>query len=259
MDARQLIFDLFARRPEVAFDFATLRRAGIAFGISEGSLRTALTRLRKEKRIEARERGLYAVVGLPAPLLQRIRGWRQVLSRRRPWSGAWIVALTGPESRSDRTVWRRAVRGFSLEGFQQVGSDIFTRPDNLEGHAPGARHRLSEFGVPASVVVGSMSQLEPAVTTAWIDAWPLRKLDAEHARLAERLRQSMAKLADRADDKAAAETLLLGRKAIRAILEDPLLPEEWGSSAGLRDLIAAMSKYDSFGRNVWSSYLAARD
>lgn len=169
------------------------------------------------------------------------------------------MALTGPSSRSDRTIWRRTLRGFSLEGFQQVGSDIFTRPDNLVGHAAGARYRLNELDVSASVVVGRMSDLDSALTRQWVNAWPTKRLEADHRRVAEQLRQSMTKLAGRHDSKAAAETLLFGRKAVRAILEDPLLPEEWGSDAGLLKLISEMSEYDLFGKEVWSSYLADSD
>lgn len=104
-----------------------------------------------------------------------------------------------------------------------------------------------------------MTDLDPAVVRRWIDAWPTTKLEAAHIRLAEQLQQSRKKLAGRADGKAAAETLLLGRKAVRAILEDPLLPEEWGSDAGLRTLVAAMSDYDAIGKKVWSAYLATTD
>ena len=55
---------------------------------------------------------------------------------------------------------------------------------------------------------------------------------------------------------AAAETLLLGRQAIRAIMRDPLLPEELCPSHALTDLIGAMIRYDRLGKRIWKRYLA---
>ena len=54
---------------------------------------------------------------------------------------------------------------------------------------------------------------------------------------------------------AAAETLLLGRQAIRAIMRDPLLPERLCPSDALAALIAAMTRYDRLGKRIWARYL----
>ena len=56
---------------------------------------------------------------------------------------------------------------------------------------------------------------------------------------------------------AAAETLTLGRQAIRRITRDPLLPEELGPSDDLTRLVDAMIVYDRIGKRVWRDYLAA--
>lgn len=257
IDARQLIFDLFAARPPRELSLPALARAGTAFGISEGALRTALARLKREGRVAAAQRGSYVLVGAPAPIQRRIVAWRQVLARRRPWEGAWIVAIPGTGTRADRTSWRRTLRAFALEGLRQFDANVFVRPDNLEGGASALGGRLGELGVPETVIAGSMSDLPASVTRRWVELWPVASIERGHTQLAERLRRSMQRLAGRADRVAAAETLLLGRKAVRAILEDPLLPAELGSDAALRALIAAMSEYDTFGKSVWAAFLEA--
>ena len=256
MDATQLIYDLYGRRPEAEFDLSILRRAGLPFGISEGAIRTALTRLKKGNRIEARARGRYAVIGVTAPMLDRLRGWREVLDRRRPWSGGWVLAMTGPATSFDRTTWRRVLRAFSLEGFRKVTSDVFARPENLRDGTFGARQRLRELGVPTAVVVGTLIEVDLETTQEWSQEWP-KGQDRVNAELAERLLRSQAKLGGSSDADAAAEVLLLGRQAVRTILENPLLPEAWEPVDGLQALVTAMSEYDTFGKQVWATYLAA--
>jgi phenylacetic acid degradation operon negative regulatory protein len=255
IEARQLIFDLFARRAGREFDLPVLVHAGRPFGISEAAFRTALTRLKREGRVENLQRGRYRLVKLPAALLQRVLEWREVPKRRKPWSGAWVVAISTPSARVDRTIWRRSLRAFALEGLRNIDSDIFTRPDNLKGGASGVRTRLGELGVPGSVLIGSLHDLDEDVTRRWIGSWNTKSIEAEHIETTRQLTQSRRKLAQRSDEAAAAETLLLGRKAVRAILEDPLLPNELCSGAALQQLIDVMSDYDSFGRSIWDAYL----
>lgn len=255
IEARQLIFDLFARRAGREFDLPVLVHAGRPFGISEAAFRTALTRLKREGRVENLQRGRYRLVKLPAALLQRVLEWREVPKRRKPWSGAWVVAISTPSARVDRTIWRRSLRAFALEGLRNIDSDIFTRPDNLKGGASGVRTRLGELGVPGSVLIGSLHDLDEDVTRRWIGSWNTKSIEAEHVETARQLTQSRRRLAQRSDEAAAAETLLLGRKAVRAILEDPLLPNELCSGAALQQLVDVMSDYDSFGRSVWDAYL----
>jgi phenylacetic acid degradation operon negative regulatory protein len=254
IEARQLIFDLFARRAGREFDLPVLVHAGRPFGISEAAFRTALTRLKREGRVENLQRGRYRLK-MPAALLQRILEWREVPKRRRPWAGAWVVAISTPSARVDRTIWRRSLRAFALEGLRNIDSDIFTRPDNLKGGASGVRARLGELGVPGSVLIGSLYDLDEDVTRRWIGSLNAKAIEAEHVRTTAQLTQSQRRLAQRSDEKAAAETLLLGRKAVRAILEDPLLPDELCSGAALQQLIDVMSEYDSFGRAIWDAYL----
>ncbi len=78
---------------------------------------------------------------------------------------------------------------------------------------------------------------------------------APHQRLATRLDESAAGIDESRLPAAAAETLLLGRQAIRAIMRDPLLPERLCPSDALTALIAAMTRYDRLGKRIWARYL----
>lgn len=254
-EARDLILDLFVTRRGVAHDLTMLCRAGAAFGISGGAVRTALARLKREGRIESIGRGRYAPASGPDAIRGRIIGWRQVLARRRTWSHGWLVVATGPGARAHRTTWRRIQRALRLEGFHQVEAELFARPDNLVGGAAGARARLHELGLPRTLVTGRLSDIDPAILRTWIALWRVDWLRAGYDKLASRLNGSARRLAGRDDAAAAAECLSLGREAVHAILQDPLLPDEIAPNDALHELISAMAKYDVLGKTVWRGYL----
>lgn len=259
-EARELILDLFATRGAKIHSLATLCRAGAALGLRDIAIRAALARLTREALLVSAGRGRYASPPQPDPLRARIAGWRGVLSRRtRAWSGAWSLAITGAQERRDRTQWRRVQRALALEGFRQPRPDTFVRPDNLCGGTTGIRERLRELGAPASLLVGRLSELDPDQGSEWRALWNAPQLSRYYANLTRRIAASTRRVRGRSDARAAAQSLLLGREAVRAILRDPLLPPELAPDAALRALITAMRAYDDVGKAVWQAYLAAED
>jgi phenylacetic acid degradation operon negative regulatory protein len=255
IEATQLILDLYARLAGREFGLPLLARAGKPFDISEAAFRTALTRLKREGRVESTQRGRYRLIGRKSALLERVGAWREVQSRQKSWSGAWVVAIANPDARVDRTVWRRALRAFAFEGFRQVSPNIFARPNNLRGGVPGVRQRMSDLGVPQSILIASLGDLEETTVSQWMATWKIDEINDDLSSAITRLRKSIQRLEGKSDGNAAAETLLLGRRTVRTILENPLLPSEFGSENKLEQLIAIMSEYDVFGRDIWASYL----
>ena len=71
-----------------------LVEAADLFGIAEGSVRVALTRLLAEEMIERDERGLYRL-GTAQPVRSRVAAWRDLGARLRVWSGEWIAVIGG--------------------------------------------------------------------------------------------------------------------------------------------------------------------
>ena len=255
MSARMLILDLLDTGAPPAFTVAELVRAGAAFGIEAPGIRTALTRLKSEGRVQAIARGRYTIGANAEVLKQRILGWRTRLDRRQPWEGRWLVAVAGPQERADRTTWRRTLRALDLEGFAEADANIWVRPDNLERGAAGMRQDLIELDAAPSLFVVEASGLDAARDARFRTLWQGEALRASHQRLAARLDESAASIDESRLPAAAAETLLLGRQAIRAIMRDPLLPERLCPSDALAALIAAMTRYDRLGKRIWARYL----
>lgn len=256
MSARMLILDLLDTGDPPSFSASDLVRAGAAFGIEAPGIRTALTRLKSEGRVQSLTRGRYIIGANAEPLKQRILGWRTRLDRRQAWAGDWLLAIAGPQERADRTAWRRTLRALELEGFAEAEVNIWARPANLADGADGIRLRLIDLEAATSLFVVEARALDETRRERFPALWDAASLLASHQRLTNQLEDSAANIETTDLPAAAAETLLLGRQAIRAIMRDPLLPEELCPSHALTDLIGAMIRYDRLGKRIWKRYLA---
>ena len=257
MSARTLILDLFDTGDPQDFSVAELVRAGAAFGIEAPGIRTALTRLKSEGRVRPIARGRYAIGANAEPLQQRILGWRTRLDGRREWNGGWLLAVAGPQERADRTVWRRTLRALELEGFAEAETNVWARPDNLAGGADGTRARLADLEAAPSLFLCEARGLDPGRAARFRMLWKSDGLRAAHRQLAGDLDRSAEAVGAMDLAAAAAETLRIGREAIRRIMRDPLLPEALCPTDALTELVEAMTRYDRIGKRMWRAYLAS--
>lgn len=257
VSARTVILDLLATGHGAAFSAADFVRAGTAFGLGPISMRTAITRLKAETRLVQEGRGSYRVGPAAEPLQRRIRGWRSVLERRTCWDGAWLLALAGPAERADRTIWRHTVKALGFEGFVEAETNVWARPANLAGGAEAMRQRLAELGYASSLLLVTAWDFDAVRRERLPGLWDGPALAGGHTELRIALQRSRDRLARAEPATAAAETLRLGRRAVRRIVLDPLLPDSFGTAEALRALVAAMEVYDGFGKAVWRDFLAA--
>ncbi len=255
ISARTMILDLLATDADATYSAAQLVRAGAAFGLESTGIRTAITRLKADRRLRQVERGRYAIGPQGEPLQHRILGWHAVLERRRAWNGEWLLAIATPQERADRTAWRHLLRALELEGFAPAETNVWARPDNLVDGAAGVRARLSELVDAPSLLLVEAHGLDQPRRIRFPTLWDCAAIMQEHEQLLEDLQRSRERgIADIA--AAATETLTLGRLAVRRIVRDPLLPDELCAIQGLARLIDAMEHYDEYGRTVWRRFLA---
>ncbi len=259
ISARIVVLDLFATGEKASYSTAQLVRAGAAFAIGAAGMRTAITRLNAEGHIRQIERGIYAGGHASEPLQRRLRDWRNVLSRRVEWNGAWLLAVVGAADRADRNLWRRTLRAFDFNGFAEAEPGLWVRPDNLVGGAQAARERLSDFGYGDRLFVASATGLDRARDEQYRGLWDANAPTLPLDRAAQELAQHGKQIAAETPAQTAAATLSYGRAAIRAIVHDPLLPDVLCSPAPLAQLIAEMDAYDHIGRQAWQAYLGFDD
>lgn len=192
-----------------------LVQAGAMFGIAEGTVRTALSRMAAAGEVEARD-GRYQLVGRLADRQARLD--EGLAGARRHWDGSWELAVVAADRRpaAERAGLRAAARALHLA---ELREGVWGRPANL------APDRL----VPEQRVVDAQClRFVGAVPLAEVDASRLWGLDA-WAERARRLEPALAEVTAALGPQAAeamADGFVLSAAVLRHLAADPLLPDE---------------------------------
>jgi phenylacetic acid degradation operon negative regulatory protein len=216
--------------------------AAARFGIAEGTVRTALSRMVAAGEL-TRDGAAYELAG---PL--RTRGQRQDESRAgatRPWDGEWQLAVVDIERRdpTDRAELRAATRALRLA---ELREGVWLRPDNLDpARLPEARAVVaSQCRLLASRPEDDAAELAARL---WdLDGW---------SGTAERLRADLADHERRlaaGEPAALAPGFVLSASVLRHFQADPLLPADllppgWPGPV----LRAAYEAYDAIFQAAW--------
>jgi phenylacetic acid degradation operon negative regulatory protein len=226
-----------------------LVRTGALFGISEGTVRTALSRMTAAGELVAEEGG-YRLAGRLVD-----RQLRQAESRRadvHAWDGTWELAtVAGDEARpaAHRASLRDALASLRLA---ELREGVWGRPDNLDPErSPDARATVDGW---CTRWRGAAPDPAPDPFTLWdLDLW---RDEADH------LRRAMASLLPRlesGDATALAEGFVVSASVLRLFQHDPLLPAallpEWPGAA-IRD---DYDRYDRAYRNTLRGWFATAD
>lgn len=225
-----------------------LLRTAALFGISEGSARTALSRMSSAGEVVG-ERGGYRLAGRLVA-----RQARQAASRRaevRDWDGTWeLVTVEGDSARSaaDRASLRDALRQLRLA---ELREGLWGRPDNLDpARSPEARAAADQW---CRRWTGAQPDPAPDVATLWdLAGW---------ADEAAGLRREMAALVDgfeAGDPSELAAGFVTSAAVLRHLQADPLLPPDlvpagWPGPA----LRADYDRYDAAYRAVLRTWFTA--
>lgn len=225
-----------------------LLRTTALFGISDGSTRTALSRMARSGEVVA-EGGGYRLAGRLVERQERQTASRQATVRS--WDGGWELAtVDGDEARAaaDRAALREALSALRLA---ELREGVWARPDNLDaGRAPAAAVVVARW---CHRWQGAQPQASPDVGDLWdLDAW---------ATAAGELRADMAALADRlgvGDTSVLADGFVTSAAVLRHLQADPLLPAEllprrWPGPALREDY----DRYDAAYRAVLRDWFTA--
>lgn len=236
---------LLGTRPPV-LPVRQLVRAGALFGLEEGTVRTALSRMVAAGEATRDDDGRY---GLTGELVARQR--RQEASRSAStveWSGAWRQAIVGNGARpaSDRAALRRAMVRLRLG---ELRDGVWLRPDNLPADRQSDdRARVAPFTRWFLVHPDADDDLAAAL---WdLDAWSAG---------ARQLRREMAELLGRVesgDVDALSPGFVLSAAVLRHLNADPLLPRELLDRSWPGDALRSdYERYDTSYRSVLRGWL----
>ncbi|MFF2806131.1 PaaX family transcriptional regulator C-terminal domain-containing protein [Streptomyces sp. NPDC058000] len=222
LTARSVVLSTLLGHHPPRLPVRALVRVGELFGIAEGTVRVALSRMVAAGDLR-QHAGSYALT--TRLLARQARQDESRAPRTRPWHGAWEIAVVtadGSRPPAERTALRQAMAALRLAELRE-GS--WLRPANLDRPRPAAATAQCTWftGAPDA---------DPAALarSLWdLDGW------------ATRARELLAAL-DRAE--APADRFTVAAAVLRHLLTDPLLPapllpDAWPGAA-LR------SRYDAF-------------
>jgi phenylacetic acid degradation operon negative regulatory protein len=249
--AKNLILDLLLAtegRPLTAREAIS---ACALFGISENNVRVVLVRLSSEGLIEAADRGLYRLSPTAHELADEVATWRTAEQRVRPWNGGYLVVHSGPLGRTDRSALRKRDRALNMLGFRELDPGLLVRPDNIEASVDAVRCRLISLGLERGTGVFVASQFDRKREARIRTLWDGKALNSAYRKLNEQLETWLTRADALEPDVAARESFLLGGKAIRQVVFDPLLPEPMVDTKARHTFVETVRRYDKAGQKIW--------
>jgi phenylacetic acid degradation operon negative regulatory protein len=252
-NAKHLIMNLLAAAVDWPLTARNAVRACQLFGVSESSTRVTLARLSAEGLIEARERGVYQLTPYARQMAEDVRGWRHALKQLKAWKGDWVGVQVGHLGRSDRTALRRRERALVLTGFRELERGLHLRPDNLRGGVSRVRERLHHRGLETDAMVFAVSELDSERDAQARRLWDTRR-EVDLYRKTRKELDDWLKRAHRLEpEEAAREAFVIGDRAIRQMVFDPLLPEQLTDPGERQAFFEVLLEYDRRGHEIWEA------
>jgi phenylacetic acid degradation operon negative regulatory protein len=215
------------------------------FGLSEGAVRTVLSRMAKKGWLQTRRSGrnsFYRLTPRGRDLLEEGRARIFHVSWDAPWNGSWfLLAYSIPEHRRhlrdrlrDRLAWL---------GFGSLGNGLWISPRDVRNHVKEAARRL---GIERHVECFKGRRIsEVDVSELVAKCWDLPSLNRQYRGFVERWTPHLdqcrrnAENGDADDEGCFALRFRLIHEYRRFLLEDPylprsLLPEDWAGDVASR-------------------------
>lgn len=215
LSARSVIASTLLGTHPPSLPARALVRMGELFGIADGTIRVALSRMVMTGELKQRD-GTYSLTGR---LLHRQA--RQDESRHpavRNWQGDWSTAVVTGKSRSPAA--RAELRGsMAALRLAELREGVWLRPDNLDPERQPAARAVADAQCmwvssnPRSVTDSALAGI----------LWDLERWRSD----AEELRAAMAETTsplEAGDDASLAAAFLLSAAVLRHLVADPLLP-----------------------------------
>jgi len=216
LTARSVVASILLGTEPPVLPSRALVRAGAVFGLAEGTVRTAVSRMVAAGELHHREDGRYELTG---HLVERQA--RQRASRHSPvgeWSGRWEMWIVESSARepTDRAELRRAAHSLRLA---ELRDGVWLRPDNLDPR---------RFPEDREVMSGQCRTFtcHPDDDTSLADElWNLQEWSDRALELRREMAPLLVRLSD-GDTDALRPGFLLSAAVLRHLNADPLLPRE---------------------------------
>ncbi len=200
-------------------------------GLDERTVRTAVFRLSKEDWLASTQIGRRSYYRLTDNGRHRFEAAHARIynNTARPWDGRWTLAIPAPTGGGSAP--REALRrDLGWLGFGQLANGIMLHPDPDEA---ALRQALADTGAQDHTVVmraAALPWVPPQAVRAVINTcWDMDRLAAEYTAFLDTFRpawQTLKAMGDLDPESCFTIRILLMHGYRRAILRDPMLPEE---------------------------------
>lgn len=229
-----------------------LIRTGSLFGLADGTVRTALSRMVTSGEAVTIGDGWYELSGAMVE-----RQGRQIAARSGlvvDWSGRWRMAVVnaGARSAADRADLRAAMVRIRMA---EMRDGVWLRPDNLDRSDPAWRSEVVDSQCQwfvADAELGLDRDASDLAASLWdLDGWATTATDLR------RRMQELVRRLEGGDIAALAPGFVLSAAVLRHFVADPLLPLElqprrWPGAA----LRGDYDRYDRTYRDLLAQWCA---
>jgi phenylacetic acid degradation operon negative regulatory protein len=251
LNARSVVLSTLLGTEPPRMAVRNLLRVTELFGIPEGTVRTALTRMVQRGDLTTDGDGTYRLGEALVARQERQRASQA--ADRVPWSGSWRLAVVTRDGRAaaERADLRQAMRELRLAERRE---GVWLRPDNLPADRLPTARRSVDGQCSWFVAHPDADDVELAARLWDLDGW---------AATATGLRRRVAGLTravEAGDVGALAEGFVVSAAVLRHFQADPLLPDEllprtWPGGR----LRADYDRYDRAYRGLLLTWLVGED
>lgn len=249
--AKSLVLDLllaFEGQPLSARQ--AISACGI-FDISVNNTRVALVRLSAEGLIESAGRAIYKLTDDAHALADDVASWRTRQQRIRPWDGNYICIQAGTLSRNESKARKARDRALMMLGFRALNASLFIRPNNIEKSIEEVRTRAFTLGVEKDALIFQAGDFDKATLSQIKGLWSTEDLQATYSSQSRKIETWLSRKDQLETEVAAREAFLIGGSAIKHVVYDPFLPEEWVDVRARNHFIDLVNKVDKAGQAIW--------
>lgn len=251
LNARVLIVDLLTASSGNPVSIKQMVLAAQLFNLSDNSIRVAVARLCHDGLIEAAGRGVYQLTGesreWARSMLQRQTG----LKSTRHWQQEYLAVYTVALGRVDRTALKRRERALRHYGFRELDTGWYVRPDNLIESFEQTHEKLKSAGLEAQAMMLKINTFDQETVEKIAGLWKPEQLNQAYQHGIHDIGQWLAQADQLSTEDAARESLLLGKRFIPLLVNDPLLPEPFVDVALRQQFMDKVYQLDQLGQDLW--------
>ncbi|MFN4327350.1 MAG: PaaX family transcriptional regulator [Limnobacter sp.] len=249
--AKSLILDLLLANDGRPLSARQAIAACAIFDISVNNTRVALVRLSAEGLIESAGRALYQLTDDAHLLADDVATWRTKAQRVRPWAGDYLVVQADKLTRAEAKQQRARNRSLHMLGFQALNPHLFIRADNIEDSPDAVRARLYRLGLEEDAPVFRARDFDKDTEKRIHALWNPGQLETLYTQHELKIRTWLERHDLLEVEVAARESFLLGSQAIKHVVYDPFLPEQWVNIDARERFIRIVHELDGVGKTIW--------